>query len=117
MKEYNPQGGSLPHLLLPGVASYRRQPRAIESTTPMGLPYYYPLIIMPPHVISSHHLVGLPYYYPLITTLQRGISSHPPDGVAVSLSIHHYTITRDIITPPDGVAHIIAYLSQPQPRG
>ena len=35
MKEYNPQGGSLP--LLPRVASYRRQPRAIESTTPMGL--------------------------------------------------------------------------------
>ena len=37
MKEYNPQGGSLPHSLLPGVASYRRQPRAIESTTPVGL--------------------------------------------------------------------------------
>ena len=37
MKEYNPQGGSLPHSLFPGVASYRRQPRAIESTTPMGL--------------------------------------------------------------------------------
>ena len=60
MKEYNPQGGSLPHSLLPGVASYRRQPWAIESTTPMGLPYYYPLIIMPPRVTSSHHLVGLP---------------------------------------------------------
>ena len=37
MKEYNPQGGSLPYSLLPRVASYRRQPRAIESTTPMGL--------------------------------------------------------------------------------
>ena len=37
MKEYNPQGGSLPHSLLPGVASYRRQPRAIENTTPVGL--------------------------------------------------------------------------------
>ena len=37
MKEYNPQGGSIPHTLLPGVASYRRQPRAIESTTPVGL--------------------------------------------------------------------------------
>ena len=40
MKEYNPQGGSLPHSLLPGVASYRRQPRAIESTTPVGLAYH-----------------------------------------------------------------------------
>ena len=37
MKEYTPQGGSLPHSLLPRVASYRRQPRAIESTTPVGL--------------------------------------------------------------------------------
>ena len=44
MKEYNPQGGSLSHSLLPGVASYRRQPRAIKSTTPMGLPYHHPLI-------------------------------------------------------------------------
>ena len=35
-KKYNPQGGSIPHSLLPGVASYRRQHRAIESTTPMG---------------------------------------------------------------------------------
>ena len=111
MKEYNPQGGSLPHSLLPRVASYRRQPRAIESTTPMGLPYYYPLIIMPPHVtsshppmglpyyypliimplrgISSHHSVGLPYYYPLTTTLQRGISSYHPMGLHISLPIYH----------------------------
>ena len=47
MKEYNPQGGSIPHSLLPGVASYRRQPRAIECTTPMGLPYHHPLITTP----------------------------------------------------------------------
>ena len=67
MKEYNPQGGSLPHSLLPGVASCRRQPRAIESTTPMGLPYYYPLI----------------------TTLQCGISSHHPMGLHISLPIYH----------------------------
>ena len=40
MKEYNPQGGSLPHSLLPRVASYRRQPWAIESTTPVGLAYH-----------------------------------------------------------------------------
>ena len=44
MKEYNPQGGSIPHTLLPGVASYRRQPRAIKSITPMGLPYHCPFI-------------------------------------------------------------------------
>ena len=44
MKEYNPQGGRLPHSLLPGVASYRRQPRAIESTTPVGLSTAWPFI-------------------------------------------------------------------------
>ena len=43
MKEYNPQGGRLPHSLLPGVASYRRQPRAIESTTPVGLAHHQQL--------------------------------------------------------------------------
>ena len=37
MKEYNPQGGSIPHTLLPRVADDRRLPWAIESTTPMGL--------------------------------------------------------------------------------
>ena len=105
MKEYNPQGGSIPHTLLPRVASYRRQPRAIESTTPMGLPYhypfittpshgtsshlpmklpyYYPLIIMPPRVTSSHHSMGLPYYYPFITTPSHGTSSHPRWGCRI----------------------------------
>ena len=36
-RKYNPQGGRIPHASLPGVASYRWQPRAIESTTPVGL--------------------------------------------------------------------------------
>ena len=89
MKEYNPQGGSLSHSLLPGVASYRRQPRAIESTTPVGLPYYYPLIIMPPRVTSSRHPMGLPYHYPFITTPSHGTSSHPPMGLHISLPIYH----------------------------
>ena len=89
MKEYNPQGGSLPHSLLPGVASYRRQPWAIESTTPMGLPYYYPLIIMPLRVTSSHHPMELPYHYPFITTPSHGTSSHPPMGLHISLPIYH----------------------------
>ena len=36
-KKYNPQGGSIPHTLLPRLASYRRQPWADKSTTPMVL--------------------------------------------------------------------------------
>ena len=87
MKEYNPQGGSLPHSLLPRVASYRRQPRAIESTTPMGLPYYYPLITTLQRGISSRHPVGLPYHYPLITTPSRVTSSHRPMGLP-----YHYPL-------------------------
>ena len=43
-RKYNPQGGSIPPTSLPRVASYRRQPWAIESTTPMGLPYHCPFI-------------------------------------------------------------------------
>ena len=43
-RKYNPQGGSISPTLLPGVAFYRRQPRAIECTTPTGLPYHCPFI-------------------------------------------------------------------------
>ena len=72
MKEYNPQGGRLPHSLLPGVASYRRQPRAIESTTPVGLPYHQPLITASQRGISSRHPMGLPHHCPFIIIPQHG---------------------------------------------
>ena len=85
MKEYNPQGGSLPHSLLPGVASYRRQPWAIESTTPMELPYYYPLIIMPPHVTSSHHPMELHISLPIYHNHNHG----DEDNIAVEFAHHH----------------------------
>ena len=99
MKEYNPQGGSLPHLLLPGVASYRRQPRAIESTTPVGLPYYYPLIIMPPRVTSSYHPMGLHISLPIYHNHNHG----DEDNIAVEFA-HHCPF---IITPRhrDGARH------------
>ena len=71
MKEYNPQGGRLPHSLLPGVASYRRQPRAIESTTPVGLPYHQPLITASQRGISSRHPMGFPHRCPFIIIPQH----------------------------------------------
>ena len=53
----------------------------------------------------------------LLSSATPGYREYNPDGVAVLLSIDYHATTCDIITPPDGVAHIIAYLSQPQPRG
>ncbi|EGV29297.1 hypothetical protein HMPREF9431_02049 [Segatella oulorum F0390] len=44
-KKYNPQGGSISPTSLPRIASYRRQPWAIESITPMGLHHHQPFII------------------------------------------------------------------------
>ena len=40
-----PKGVASASHLPPRVASYRRQPWAIKSTTPMGLPYHHPFII------------------------------------------------------------------------
>ena len=74
-KKYNPQGGSIPSTSLPGVASYRRQPRAIKSTTPVGL----------------HH------HQPFITAPQR--EDGPRHG------IYHRTITRGVPIPSRGIAH------------
>ena len=56
-RKYNPQGGSIPPTSLPRVASYRRQPRAIESTTPMGLRHHSPLL--------SHHNVERDHTIPM----------------------------------------------------
>ena len=54
-RKYNPQGGSIPPTSLPRVASYRRQPRALESITPMGLPYHHPLITTPQRGDGARH--------------------------------------------------------------
>ena len=99
MKEYNPQGGSISRTSLPRVASYRRQPWAIESTTPVGLPYYYPLIIMPPRVTSSHHPMGLHISLPIYHNHNHG----DEDNITVEFA-HHCPF---IITPRhrDGARH------------
>ena len=80
-KKYNPQGGSVPPTSLPGVASYRRQPRAIESTTPMGLMYHHPLITTPQRGDGARHGI-----YHRTTTWSMTI---PSRGVAHRMAIHH----------------------------
>ena len=86
MKEYNPQGGRLPHSLLPGVASYRRQPRAIESTTPVGLSCHQPLIIAPQPGDEDNIAVEFIHHCPFINTPPHGISSHHPVGLSTPLA-------------------------------
>ena len=49
----------------PRVASYRRQPRAIKSTTPMGLPYHCPFI--------TTTTTGMVRIMAFIITPQRGV--------------------------------------------
>ena len=62
-----PKGVASTSHLSPGVASYRRQPRAIECTTPMELPYHHPLIITPQREDEDNIVVELrpllPIYY------------------------------------------------------
>ena len=80
-----PKGVAFPPTLLPGVASFRRQPQAIESITPMGL----------------HH------HQPLITAPQRGDDARH--------GIYHHATTRSITIPSREVAHRIAIHCQAMP--
>ena len=61
-----------------GVASYRRQPRAIKSITPMGLPYHHPLITTPQHDDGPRH------------------------------GIYHHATTRGVPMPQRGIVHRMA---------
>ena len=74
-RKYTPQESSIPPTLLPRVASYRRQPQAIESTTPMGLPHHQPFITAPQRDDGTRHGI-----YHHTTTWSMTIPSHgiPP---------------------------------------
>ena len=64
-----PKGVASASHLPPRVASYRRQPRAIECTTPMGLPYHHPLITTPQRGDEDNIVVELRPSWPFIITL------------------------------------------------
>ena len=90
-RKYNPQGGSIPSTLLPGVASYRRQPRAIESTTPVGLPHHQPLITAPQREDGTRHDI---YHH----ATMRGVPM-PSHGIAPQMAGAHARKGAGEVTP------------------
>ena len=108
-----PKGVASTSLLPPRVASYRRQPRAIESITPMGLHHH--------HHLSSHHNVGcdhtttwncVPHGH-LSSRHNAGCAdattsdctphghSSPNHGIGMvrNMAIYHHATTRGITIP------------------
>ena len=81
-----PKGVAFLLASLPRVASYRRQPWAIESTTPIGLPGHQPLIIAPQPGDEDNIALEFIHHSPFINTPSHGISSHRPLGVSSSLA-------------------------------
>ncbi len=108
-RRYNPQGGSIPHTSLPRVASYRRQPRAIESTTPMGLHRHQPLITTPQRGMRIILRWNCAHHCPFITALRHRDSAHH--------GIYHHATTRSVTIPSRGIVHRIAIHCQPRHRG
>ena len=109
--------------MLPRVASYRRQPRAIESTTPMGLRHHQPLIITPQHEDEDNIAVELRPSWPFITAPQRGVCpcnnielctawpfiTAPQRDDGPRHGIYHHATMRGVPMPQRGVAPIIAH--------
>ena len=73
-----PKGVASTSHLPPRVASYRRQPRAIECTTPMGLPYHCPFITATQHRDGTRHGI---YHHATIWSV-----TIPSRGVAPSMA-------------------------------
>ena len=95
-----PKGVASTLHLPPRVASYRRQPWAIESITPMGLHHH--------HHLSSHHNVGCDH----TTTLDCAPHGHSSPNHAIEMvrimAIYHHAIMRGVTMPQRGITCRIA---------
>ena len=95
-----PRGVASALHLPPRVASYRRQPRAIKSITPMGLPYHCPFITtttMGTRITLRWDCVPHEHSSP-----RHGI------GMVSDTSIYYNSITWGVPMPSQGVAHRMA---------
>ena len=106
-----PKGVASASHLPPRVASYRRQPWAIESTTPMGLPYHHPLITTPQHDDGPrhgiyHHAtiwgVTKPFRWGCPTT--NHLLPHHNARMAPIMAIYHHATTRGVPMPERRIA-------------
>ena len=117
-----PKGVASTLHLPPRVASYRRQPWAIESTTPMGLPYHCPFMTTTTTGTRIILRWSCTHHCPFITTTTMGTRitlrwdclphehSSPRHGIGMvsDTSIYYNSITRGVPMPPQGVAHRMA---------
>ena len=114
-----PKGVASTLHLPPRVASYRRQPRAIECIPPMGLPYHHPLITTPQHDDGPRHGI---YHHATIWSVnipfRWGCTPHahslPQHGIEIVriMAIYHHAITRGVAIPQHGIAYHIAIYCQ-----
>ena len=95
-----PKGVAFASHLPPRVASYRRQPRAIESITPMGLHRHQPFITTPQPGMRITLRWSCAHHCPFITTPQR------EDGARHG--IYHHTTTRSVPMPQREIACIMS---------
>ena len=123
LKESTTPKGVAFHTSLPRVASYRRQPWAIESTTPMGLHHHQPLIIMPPrgdntrHAhLSAHHSMGCDHTTVWDCVSHRHSLPHHGIGMVSSMGIYYNSTIWGVTTSPRGIATTSPFIVKPRHR-
>ena len=108
-----PKGVASASHLSPRVASYRRQPRAIKSTTPMGLPYHCPFMTTTTTGTRIILRWSCTHHCPFITTTTMGTRitlrwdcvphehSSPRHGIGMvsDTSIYYNSITWSVTIP------------------
>ena len=99
-----PKGVASTLHLPPRVASYRRQPRAIECITPMGLHHHQPLITAPQRGDGAHHgHLSSRHNTRYGNAIMWGCMPHghslPNHGIGMvsNMGIYHHTTTWDCV--------------------